>query len=63
MGFLPLHSDKTIVIDDINVFKDYDGPSEDKIVFCRTIMSDINISVQYNLRYKILILDDLFFYI
>ena len=37
MGFLPLPSDKTIVIDDINVFKDYDGPSEDKIVFCRSI--------------------------
>jgi ribosomal protein S18 acetylase RimI-like enzyme len=37
MGFIPLHSNKTIIIDDINVFKDYDGPSEDKIVFCRTI--------------------------
>jgi ribosomal protein S18 acetylase RimI-like enzyme len=33
MDFLPLYSDKTIVIDDINIFKDYDGPNEDKIVF------------------------------
>ena len=37
MGFLPLHSDKTIIIDDINVFKDYDGPYEDKIVFFKSI--------------------------
>ncbi len=37
MGFLPIHSNETIIIDDINVFKDYDGPSEDKIVFCKII--------------------------
>ena len=37
MGFLSLHSDETVVIDDINVFKDYDGPAEDKIVFCRSV--------------------------
>jgi ribosomal protein S18 acetylase RimI-like enzyme len=37
MGFLSLHSDETIIIDDINVFKDYDGPAEDKIVFWKSI--------------------------
>ena len=37
MGFLSLHSDVTVIIDDINVFKDYDGPAEDKIVFCRSV--------------------------
>ena len=37
MGFLPLYSDKTIIIDDINVFEDYDGPNENKIVFYKSI--------------------------
>ncbi len=37
MGFLSLHSDETVVIDDINVFLDYDGPAEDKIVFYKSI--------------------------
>jgi ribosomal protein S18 acetylase RimI-like enzyme len=37
MGFLSLHSDETIIIDDINIFRDYDGPNEDKIVFWKSI--------------------------
>ena len=37
MGFISLHSDETVVIDDINVFKDYDGHADDKIVFCKSI--------------------------
>jgi ribosomal protein S18 acetylase RimI-like enzyme len=37
MGFLTLHSDETTLTDDINIFKDYDGPGEDKIVFFKFI--------------------------
>ena len=37
IGFLSLHSDETVIIDDINVFKDYDGPAGDKIVFYKSI--------------------------
>ncbi|MGB7968547.1 MAG: GNAT family N-acetyltransferase [Methanobacterium sp.] len=37
MDFLSLHSDQTVIIDDINVFPDYDGPAEDKIVFYKFI--------------------------
>jgi len=34
---LSLQSDETTEIDGINVFKDYDGPKDDKIVFFKSI--------------------------
>jgi ribosomal protein S18 acetylase RimI-like enzyme len=37
LGFLSLHSNETVAIDNINIFKDYDGPAEDKIVFYKSI--------------------------
>jgi len=36
-NFVPQKSDKTVEIGGINVFKDYDGPDEDKIVFYKFI--------------------------
>ena len=39
IGFSSLQSDETTEINGVNVFKDYDGPKDDKIIF----------SNQYNL--------------
>ncbi|HEX7467023.1 MAG TPA: GNAT family N-acetyltransferase [Methanobacterium sp.] len=37
IGFLSLQSDETSKLDDVNVFKDYDGLNDDKIVFFKSI--------------------------
>jgi ribosomal protein S18 acetylase RimI-like enzyme len=37
IDFVSQKSDKTVEIDGINVFKDYDGPEDDKIVFYKVI--------------------------
>ncbi len=37
LDFLSQKSDKTVEIGDINIFKDYDGPKDDKIVFYKYI--------------------------
>jgi len=37
IGFLSLESDETTKIDGFNVFKNYDGPNDDKIVFFKDI--------------------------
>jgi ribosomal protein S18 acetylase RimI-like enzyme len=37
IGFSSLQSDETTKINGINVFKDYDGPKDDKIVFFKSI--------------------------
>lgn len=37
IGFNSESSDKTVEIDDLHVYKDYDGPGEDKIVFYKLI--------------------------
>ncbi len=37
IGFSSLQSDETTEINGVNVFKDYDGPKDDKIVFFKSI--------------------------
>ena len=37
IGFSSLQSDETTEIDGIDVFKDYDGPKDDKVVFFKSI--------------------------
>jgi ribosomal protein S18 acetylase RimI-like enzyme len=37
MGFIPYKSNQIVQIEDMDVFKDYDGPGEDKIVLFKLI--------------------------
>jgi len=37
IDFLSQKSDKTVEVDGINIFKDYDGPNEEKIIFYKFI--------------------------
>jgi ribosomal protein S18 acetylase RimI-like enzyme len=37
MGFISESTDKTVQLDGLNVYEDYDGPGEDKIVFYKLI--------------------------